>query len=176
MDQWCMMTSSNGNIFRVTGHLCWEFTGPRWLPRTKASDAELWCFLDLRLNKRLSKQSWRWWFETLSHPLWRRCNGNQHQNISCTYDIYIHILNSSSQNKDIHYNDVIKSATASKITSLTIVYSTVYSGADQRKHQSSTSLDVGNSPVTGEFPTQRASDAKNVSIWWRHHVVRNYIP
>ena len=36
-----MMTSSNGNIFRVTGHLCGEFTGPRWIPRTKASDAEL---------------------------------------------------------------------------------------------------------------------------------------
>ena len=41
----CMMTSSNGNIFRVTGHLCGEFTCPRWIPRTKASDAELWCFL-----------------------------------------------------------------------------------------------------------------------------------
>ena len=40
-----MMTSSNGNIFRVTGHLCGQFTGPRWISRTKASDAELWCFL-----------------------------------------------------------------------------------------------------------------------------------
>ena len=40
-----MMTSWNGNIFRVTGHLCGEFTGPRWIPHTKASDAELWCFL-----------------------------------------------------------------------------------------------------------------------------------
>ena len=40
-----MMTSSNGNIFRVTGHLCGKFTGPRWISRTKASDAELWCFL-----------------------------------------------------------------------------------------------------------------------------------
>ena len=39
-----MMTSSNGNIFRVTGHLCGEFTGHRWIPRTKASDAELWFF------------------------------------------------------------------------------------------------------------------------------------
>ena len=39
-----MMTSSNGNIFRVTGPLCGEFTGPRWIPLTKASDAELWCF------------------------------------------------------------------------------------------------------------------------------------
>ena len=40
-----MMTPSDGNIFRVTGHLCGEFTGPRWITRTKASDAELWCFL-----------------------------------------------------------------------------------------------------------------------------------
>ena len=40
-----MMTSSNGNIFRVTGPLCGEFTGDRWIPHTKASDAELWCFL-----------------------------------------------------------------------------------------------------------------------------------
>ena len=41
-----------------------------------------------------------------------------------------------------HYNDVIMAAMASQITSLSIVYSTVYSGADQRKHQSSTSLAV----------------------------------
>ena len=37
----CMMTSSNGNILRVNGHLCGEFTGPRWIPHTKASDTEL---------------------------------------------------------------------------------------------------------------------------------------
>ena len=35
----CMMTSSNGNIFRVTGHLCGESTSHRWIPHTKASDA-----------------------------------------------------------------------------------------------------------------------------------------
>ena len=39
-----------------------------------------------------------------------------------------------------HYNDVIMDVMVSQITSLTIVYSTVYSGADQRKHQSSASL------------------------------------
>ena len=66
-----MMTSSNGNNFRVTGHLCGEFTGLRWIPHTMASDAELWCFYDLRLNKQLSKQPWGWWFETPSRPLWR---------------------------------------------------------------------------------------------------------
>ena len=38
------MTSSNGNIFRVTGPLCGEFTGHRWIPLTKASDTELRCF------------------------------------------------------------------------------------------------------------------------------------
>ena len=37
-----MMTSSNGNIFRVNAHLCAEFIGPWWIPRTKASGAELW--------------------------------------------------------------------------------------------------------------------------------------
>ena len=40
-----MMTSSNGNIFCVTGPLWGEFTGHRWFPRRKASDAELWYFL-----------------------------------------------------------------------------------------------------------------------------------
>ena len=61
--------------------------------------------------------------------------------------------------KQYHYGDVIMGVMASKITSFTIVYSTVYSGADQRKHQSSVSL------VTGESPAQMASNAKNVSIW-----------
>ena len=36
----------------------------RWIPRIKASDAEFDVFLDLRLIKRLSKQSWDFWFET----------------------------------------------------------------------------------------------------------------
>ena len=70
----------------------------------------------------------------------------------------------------IDYNDIIMGAMASQITSLTIVYSTVYSGADQRKHQSSASLafarGIHRSP-------QRASNAENVSIWWRHQVLGN---
>ena len=58
------MTSSNGNIFRVTGHLSREFTGsgesPTQRPVTRSFDV----FFDLRLNEWLSKQSWGWWFET----------------------------------------------------------------------------------------------------------------
>ena len=64
-----------------------------------------------------------------------------------------------------HYCDAIMGTVASQITSLTIVYTTVYSDADQRKHQSSASPAF----VWGEFPAQRASYAENVSIWWRHH-------
>ena len=40
-----MKASSNGNIFRVTGPLLGEFIGYRWIPLTKGSDTELWCFL-----------------------------------------------------------------------------------------------------------------------------------
>ena len=60
------------------------------------------------------------------------------------------------------------SAMASQITSVSIVCSTVGSGKDQRKHQSSTSLAFV--PVTGEFLAQKVSNAENVSIWWRHRV------
>ena len=70
-----MMTSSNGNIFRFSGPLWGESTGDRGIPLTKASDTELWCFFDLILNKRLSKQSRRRWFDTPSCSLWRHCNG-----------------------------------------------------------------------------------------------------
>ena len=69
-----MMTSSNGNIFRVTGPLCGEFTGPGEFPTQRPVMRSFDVFFDLRPNKRLSKQ-WRgWWFETLSRPFWRHRN------------------------------------------------------------------------------------------------------
>ena len=40
-----MVTSANGSLFCVIGPLWGEFTGHQWIPLTKASDAELWCFL-----------------------------------------------------------------------------------------------------------------------------------
>ena len=56
-----MITSSNG--------IC-EFPAQR--PVTRSFHV----FFDLRLNKQLSKQSWGWWFETQSRPLWLHCNGS----------------------------------------------------------------------------------------------------
>ena len=69
-----MMTSSNGNIFRVTGPLCGEFTGPGEFPTQRPVTRSFDVFFDPRVNKRLSKQPWGWWFETPSWSLWRQCN------------------------------------------------------------------------------------------------------
>ena len=70
-----------------------------------------------------------------------------------------------------HYNDFIMGAIASQITSLTIVFSTVYLDTDQRKHQSSASLafvrGIHRRPVNSL--AQMASNAENGSTWWRHH-------
>ena len=62
------------------------------------------------------------------------------------------------------------SASASQITSLTIVYSTVHAGTDQRKHQSPASLGFVRG-IHRWFPAQRASNAEIISIRWRHHVI-----
>ena len=71
----CMMTSSNGSIFRVTGPFCGEFTGPGDFPAQRPVTRSFDVFFDLRLNKRLSKQPWGWWFETPAWSLWRHRNG-----------------------------------------------------------------------------------------------------
>ena len=60
------------------------------------------------------------------------------------------------------------SAMASQITGVSIVCSTVCSGADQRKHQSCASLAFVRRSHQW-IPTQRASDAETLSIWWRHY-------
>ena len=91
--------------------------------------------------------------------LWRYFNSN---------------FNEKCSNGPIHYDDVIMSAIASQITSLTIVYSIVYSDTEQKKHQSSASLafvwGIHRGPVNSP---QMASYAENVSIWWRHHVTKS---
>ena len=65
-----------------------------------------------------------------------------------------------------HDGDVIMGAMTSQITSLMIVYPT-RSKKTLKLHV--TGLCAGNSPFTGEFPAQRASNAENISIWLRHH-------
>ena len=70
----------------------------------------------------------------------------------------------------IYYGDVIMSAMASQITGVSIVYSSVSSGADQRNVKAPRHWSMW-----WEFTAQRASNAENVSIWWRHHCPNHYL-
>ena len=89
-----MMTSSNGNFSALLA-LCAgnsPVTGefPSQNPVTRSFDV----FFDLRLNKRLSKQSWGWWFVTLSRSLWR------HRNVKFDNRVY---NDESLANTFVHY-------------------------------------------------------------------------
>ena len=70
-----MLTSSNGNIFRVTGQS----------PMARSFDV----FFDLCLNKWSSKQSWGWWFETPLCSLWRHCNTNIETGLLLTFKLLV---------------------------------------------------------------------------------------
>ena len=75
-----MMTSSNGNIFRVTGQFCGEFTGLRWIPHTKASDAELWYLICVWING---------WINNSEAGDLRRCRAHYDVSIMWSYSLSI---------------------------------------------------------------------------------------
>ena len=114
----------------------WNSPVPGEFPTQRPVTRNLDVFFDLRPNKRLSKQWWGWWFVTPSCPWWVIVMSNAIivAGSSCCTRVYLNKF------KQYHYNDVIMTTIASQITSLTVAYSTVYSDADQRKHQSSASL------------------------------------
>ena len=141
----------------------------------------LLCFLFWMLGK-YGANYWCQWYisyefnSSLLFKHFRRNNQPVVKNLS--YDIYSYTMllcsmgsryNTVTTNCQ-HYTDVIMGAMVSQITSLTIVYSTVYSGADQRKHQSPASLafvqGINREPVNSphKWPVTR----KNLPIWWRH--------
>ena len=72
----------------------------------------------------------------------------------------------------LHYGDVIMSAVSSQITSVSPdgLRNRLFRRRSKKTSKFRvTGLCEGNSPVTGQFPSQRTSNAENVSIWWRHH-------
>ena len=83
METFSTLLSISGGNLPVTS----EFPAQR--PVRRSVDV----FIDLRLNKRLSKQSWGWWFETLSRPLW--CDSN----VSSYFLILLGGVRSSSVDK-----------------------------------------------------------------------------
>ena len=62
---------------------------PGEFPAQRPVTRSFGAFFDLRLNKRLRQQSWGWWFEKLSHPLWRHCNCLQFPNI---HEMLCHVI------------------------------------------------------------------------------------
>ena len=115
----------------VTG----EFPAPR--PVTRSFDI-FFDHVDLRQNKRLSKQSCGWWFET----------HRAHYDITVMvpsilkYKKFITAWKYRYHNPPSALQGRHNGRDGSQITSFTIVYSTLYSGTDQRKHQSSASLAI----------------------------------
>ena len=82
------------------------------------------------------------WF-IFKHNLGQLNHGSLHHYITShkTYTVWCVCFGMVTEKFLVHYSDVvIKSPMPSQITSLTIVYSTIYSGTDQRKHKSSASL------------------------------------
>ena len=69
-----MMTPSNGNISALLAICAGNSPVTGEFPAQRPVTRSFGVFVDLPLNKRWSKQSWGWWFETLSHQLWRQCN------------------------------------------------------------------------------------------------------
>ena len=91
--------------------------------------------------------------------------------IRCMSKLIANVLVSSTliTGHCLHYSDVIMSSMASQITGVLSVCSTVCSGEDQRKHQSSASLtSVGG---TDRWPVDSPHKGSNTEIffWWRHH-------
>ena len=128
-----MMTSSNGNILRVTGHLCGEFAGHRRISLTKASDADLWCFLWSApwINGWVNNREAGALIETASRSFW--CHG-----WICSVDSgynamqYITLVIT-------HYDDI------------------------EQKHFPLLSLCAGNPPVTVGFPSHFGDNTRKIS-------------
>ena len=81
VDPWWRHQMETFSALLVTGHLCGEFTGPRWIPAQRPVTRSFDVFFDLHPNKRLSKQWWGWWFDTPSYPLCRHRNALTHKQL-----------------------------------------------------------------------------------------------
>ena len=88
-----MMTSWNGNISALLAFCAGNSSVTCECPAQRPVRRRFDVFLDLRLNKRFSKQWRRWWFQTPSCSSWRHCNALElptHRNESYTPDFYQH--------------------------------------------------------------------------------------
>ena len=126
-----------------------ESSGSGWSPSQRVS------------NEKSVSMPWRHHTKTLGNVFMRRG--------WCKYGWYV----------PNHYSDVIMRAKASQVSDHQ-PHDCFLNGLFRRRSKKTSKLRVtgfgaGNSPVTDEFSAQRASNAENVSIWWRHHDVQRQI-
>ena len=181
-----MMTSSNGNNFRVTSP--WgenlPVTGgfPSQRPVTRSFDV----FFDLRLNKRPSKQSRRQWFDAIvlimTSLQWTgnigACSLVRHTTVSrIGYAILVPVwlpyrrhLFKSITPTSLRWRQNGRDGVSNHQPQDCLLNRLFRRRSKKTSKLRVTGLCAGNSPGTGEFPAQIASNAENVSIWWRHHV------
>ena len=165
-----MVTSANGEFFRITGPLWLESIGHWWVTLKNVGEVELWCPLVLCLTS----------CSTNSRIF--GCLGRLIAYVSSLQCNRLHIATDDDgiiRDKNCkNYCDVLMSAMASQITGVSIVCSSVCSGADQRKHQSSAPLafvreSTGwavDSPHKGPVTRKKFSfDSVRHVIWYTSH-------
>ena len=184
------MTSSNGNIFRLLALCAGNYPVTGDFPSQRPVTRSFVFFFDLLLNKRLSKQSWGWWFETPSRSLWRHCDIKAVLNFNSTSAYCsstplqtLNILELEQEcfinpgwcqgqlcNRSLRYEVTLRwrhneRDGVSNHQPPDCLLSRLFRRRS-KKHQRTPSLAFEG---TADFSTQRASNAGNVSIWWCHH-------
>ena len=135
-----MLTSSNWSIFRVIDPLWGETKGHRLFGYNFQG-----CWLAVKTENTRSTRI------DMSKTIYARRTALFHE-VIFNNNMWLLVRGNKRPVLSAHYSDVIMGAMASQITSVSIVYSTVCSGSEQRKHQSSASLafvrGIHRSPVT----------------------------
>ena len=158
------------------------------VPSQRARNAGFEVFFDVRLKKRLNKQSSRRWFQMTRCSLWRHCslyfigavaimqllqsywiNPEKYGATNYTIQLKSFIMNKNKQASTLQWRHNEHDGVSNHQLPDCLLNSLC-----RRKSKKTTELPVtgrcaGNPTVTGGFPPQRVSNAENVSSWWRHH-------
>ena len=120
----------------------WHRNAVALLTLSEEDPPGLWCFLCFRPKQAVEQiVEWVVIWDTMK-LMWHHCQDQETDYVVWAFKRKYKHSCAHTVNAEWHYSDIIMSITASQITGISFVYSTVCSGTDQRKHQSSTSLPV----------------------------------
>ena len=173
------MTSSNGNYFPRYWPFVRNSPVPSEFPAQRPVTRSFDVFFDLRLSKRLRKQSWCWWFETLSSPLWRHCNVN----LGHVWIITSPKLSSKIEHVNergprsfaptlmkTHYSEITWTSWLLQSPPTRLILQKLFRLTSKKTSKLSiTGPFLGESTGNGGFPSQSASNVESVSTSWCHH-------